>query len=158
VLFNDATQPATFTHNLVCDNIPKKHRNALLSVWHLEAYRGDDNCYFSRYSAQERTILNYTRVGGEKNPGNLVLADVQGRTGQDTRTIFANPGVPVVAELPKQYETRADYDRIELHREKDRTEPLDFGHFCAGPTGPAGRAADGKPIGLDPAAFTNGRP
>jgi len=157
VLFNDATQPVTFTHNLVCDNIPKKYRNALLSVWHLEAYRGDHNCYFSRYSAQERTILNYTRVDGVKDPGDLLLADVQKRTGQDRRTIFANPGVPVVAELPKQYETRTDYDRIELHRDAGEAKPLDFSHFFADPNGPAGRAADGKPIGLDPAAFTNGR-
>ena len=157
-LFNDAAQRVTFTHNLVCDNIPMKYRNALLSLWHLEAYRGDNNCYFSRYTAEERRLLDYVRVEGVKNPGHLLLADVRERIGQDKNTLFANPGMQAVATMQKQYETRAEHDRLELHRDAKETKPLDFVHFFANPQGPTARAADGKPIGLDPAAFANGRP
>ena len=151
-LFNDAAQTVTLSHNLICANIPQKVGNAQVQLWHLESYRGDHNCFFSRKSADARKLVDYVRVGGEKNPGTLLLAELRERTGQDQHTIFANPGFAAVKELKLSYET-GEHDRVELHRSGMEIEPLDFADFLADPAGPCGRAADGKPIGLDPAAF-----
>ena len=67
--------------------------------------------------------------------------------------MFANPDLPVVKELPLTYATDADYHRLEMHRTGDARDPLDFADFMAAASGPAGKAADGQPIGLDPKAF-----
>lgn len=151
-LFNDAHQAVTLSHNLICANIPQKVGNPQLGLWHLEAYRGDHNCYFSRKSAEERSVAGYVRVEGEKNPGRLLLAELQNLTGHDQHTIFADPGIPAVKEMQLTYKP-GEHDRLELHRKGMEIEPLDFHHFLADPNGPCARAVDGKPIGLDPAAF-----
>jgi len=151
-LFNDAHQTVTLSHNLICANIPQKVNNPQLGLWHVEAYRGDHNCYFSRKSAQERVVAGYVRIRGEKEPGRLLLAELQKLTGQDQHTIFANPGLPVAKEMRVTYRP-GEHDRLELHRKGMEIEPLDFRDFFGSPEGPCARGVDGKPIGLDPSAF-----
>lgn len=41
----------------------------------------------------------------------------------------------------------------DLHQTRQEIRPLDFTHFLIPATSPHARAADGKPFGLDPAAF-----
>ena len=157
-LFNAAEQKVTLTHNLICDNIPQKRGNALTNLWHLESYRGDHNLYFCRRGAYERWFLSYVRVRGKKEPAKIKLADVQKLLGQDRHTQFANPGIRVVKEMRKEYKNRAEETRVEMHREGDKMAPLDFPDFFVDPQRPFAKGADGKPVGLDPAAFTNGKP
>jgi hypothetical protein len=151
-LFNDASQVVTLSHNLVCANIPQKVGNAQIGLWHLECYRGNHNCFFSRKGEDDRLVVNYVRRGGEKAPANLKLADLRDTTGQGKHTFFANPGIPVVKDMQLAYEP-GEHDRLELHRKGMEIEPLDFADFFVDPEGPCARAADGRPIGLDRAAF-----
>jgi len=152
-LFNAADQKVTLSHNLICDNIPQKTGNALVQVWHLEAYRGDHNAYFLRPKEEERNVLGFIRVEGKKNPGKLTLSELRDRTGQGQHSIIAIPGIKVVREMRRKYEKRADYERLEMHREGGKILPLDFEDFMTDPNGPCARASDGKPIGLDPSVF-----
>jgi hypothetical protein len=46
----------------------------------------------------------------------------------------------------------------ELHQTRQEIQPLDFHHFIAALDNPLAKAADGKPIGLDPAAFPPNAP
>jgi hypothetical protein len=68
-----------------------------------------------------------------------------------------------VKELSPRYDkdTPANNERTwqgqwlanELHQTRQEIQPLDFHHFIAAPDSPLAKAADGKPIGLDPAVF-----
>jgi hypothetical protein len=68
-----------------------------------------------------------------------------------------------VKELSPRYDkdTPANNERTwqgqwlanELHQTRQEIQLLDFHHFIAAPDSPLAKAADGKPIGLDPAAF-----
>ncbi|HUS81491.1 MAG TPA: right-handed parallel beta-helix repeat-containing protein, partial [Armatimonadota bacterium] len=152
-VYNTPDEPVTLSHNIFCDNIPQKVGNPLMWIWHIEALRADSNCYFVRLPAEQRKLLGYGRAGGELVSAQATLPDLQTQFAQDTTAVFGNPGMPVVKELPLTYESSADYDRLEMHRTRDVIDPLDFADFVADPSGPAGKAADGRPIGLDPAAF-----
>lgn len=157
-VMNTAEQPFTLSHNILCDNIPQKYRNPIVSLWHLECLRANHNCYFVRLPATERKIISYSRFKGEKNNGQLVLAELQNLSGQEKNSIFANPGMRVVPEMRMRDEANPEeakvYMRVELHKDGDKFNPLDFSDFFAAPTGPCAKAADGAPIGLDPKAFT----
>jgi len=59
----------------------------------------------------------------------------------------------MVKELARKYEDPKAYEKLELRREGGKDLPIDFADFFADPKGPCGQASDGKPIGLDPAAF-----
>ena len=146
-------QTAVLSHNLICDITPQKRfGNALISLWHLESYRGDHNVFFCHLPADKRAVIGYDRINGGRKEGKLTLPEIQKQTGQEQHSVFANPGIPVVAEMRSNKEDE-DYYRLEMHKEKGRIAPLDFKDFFADPAGPCGKAADGKPIGLDPAAF-----
>ena len=146
-------EPVTLSHNIFCDNVPAKWRNPMAWVWHIEALRADNNCYFMRLPVEERVVVSYGRRGGELVTEKVTLPEFQEQFGQEEHAVFANPGLPVVAELTPPDGDRVEYERIEMHRTGDEIDPLDFADFFADPNGPAPRAADGKPIGLDPAAF-----
>ncbi len=149
-VLNGADEPVTLSHNIFCDNIPQKFRNPVAWVWHIEALRADNNCYFMRQPVEQEVLYSYARVRGELQPGELKLGELQTRFGQDKTAVFANPGLGVVKELPLKYATDVDYERLEMHRGGGVTSPLDFADFVASPTGPAARAADGLPIGPTP--------
>ena len=151
--YNNADARVTLSHNIFCDNIPQKHRNPVGWIRNIEALRADHNCYFMRPAVDEKVLFSYARVHGELEPAELKLGDLRSRFGQDTNSVFANPDLPVVKELPLTYATDADYHRLEMHRTGDARDPLDFADFMAAASGPAGKAADGQPIGLDPKAF-----
>lgn len=152
-VYNLPDQPITLSHNIFCDNIPGKVRNPIAWIWHLETLRADSNCWFMRLPAQERMVIGYGRLGGELVSAQATFPELQTRFGLDEHGVYANPGMPVVAELTPPGGPAEDYDRIEMHRTRTEIEPLDFANFFADPDGPAGRAADGQPMGLDPAAF-----
>ena len=154
-VYNTPDQPVTLSHNILCDNIPGKVGNPIAWIWHIETLRADGNCYFMRLPADEKTLVSYARTGGELIPDRLTLAQVQELVGQDTDSVYANPRMPVVAELTAPDGDSAEYERLEMHRVDGEPQPLDFTDFFADPAGPAGAAADGRPIGLDPAAFTD---
>jgi len=155
-LYNMENQPVTLSHNLICDNIPQKFGNPLVMVGHMGGYRSDNNCYFSRGTDKTRKVAHFVRdKTGEVVRKEALLAEVQQLTGQDKNSFFANPGIPLVKEMKLKYDDPKEYETLELRREGGREHPLpmDFEDFFADPKGPCGKASDGKPIGLDPAAF-----
>ncbi|MCX7827183.1 MAG: hypothetical protein N2689_16760, partial [Verrucomicrobiae bacterium] len=152
----------TLSHNLFCDPIPEKTHNAFIRLSHLGSLRSDHNGYFARKGQTERRVVEAANIGGKavgyQGAGayygeNLLLTDVQKLAGQEQGSIFGNPGIRVVKELLPSGAREAEWRKVELHWGGMAFRPLDFADFFADPAGPFARAADGKPIGLDPAAF-----
>ncbi len=161
----------TLSHNLFCANLTQKTRVPLIRLMDLENLRADHNGFFTRIGPDDRQLLEVFNIGGKgvwiDKPGgrkgqHLRLAEARSQAGQMKNAVFANPGFSVTKEL---YPTSAegfptaetfnyqDWQWQELHRTDDGFAPLDFADFFADPDGSMGKAADGKPIGLDQAAF-----
>ena len=150
------------SHNLFCDTIPEKTGNAFIRLSHLESLRSDHNGYFARKGPTERRVVEPANIGGKpagfQGPGsyrgaNLLLDEVQQQAGQETRSLFGGSGLSVVKELLPPGAPRAEWWKQEMHWDGKAFMPWDFADFMADPAGPFARAEDGKPIGLDPAAF-----
>ena len=151
---------ATFTlsHNLLCDTMPWKTGNPFVRILDAEDMRSHHNGYFCRLGPDKRCVVQLMRKKGQfasGKPGTyLTLAEWQKQTGQGKGSLFGNPGMRVVKELlPSGLASRRKWEQVELHRQGATFAPLSFEDFFADPRGPLGRADDGKPIGLDPAAF-----
>jgi hypothetical protein len=167
--------PVTVTHNLFCAVIPAKGGSAFMRTRQLHNLVSDHNAYFDRIAESERGIVETMFIGekkvGQPKPGSydgmdFTLATIRTETGNEKHSRFGNPGIPVVKELSPRYDndTPANNERTwqgqwlanELHQTRQEIQPLDFHHFIAAPDSPLAKAADGKPIGLDPAAFDSG--
>jgi len=155
-------QPVTLSHNLFCDTIPQKTGNAFIRLNHLENLRSDHNAYFARLGPAERRVVETAKIGGKpvgvQRPGtyrgaDLLLADVQRQAGQEKGSLFGNPGMRVVSDLLPPKTREPEWRKVEMHWDGNAFGAWDFADFMAGPTSPLARAADEKPIGLDPAAF-----
>jgi hypothetical protein len=154
--------PVVLSHNLVCDTIPEKTGNAFIRLNHLENLRSDHNAYFARKGPAERRVVETAKIGGKavgvQMPGqyrgvDLLLADVQRRAGQEKSSRFGNPGIRIVAELLPSKARESEWRKVEMHWDGNSFRPWDFADFLISPQSPLARAADGKPIGLDPDAF-----
>jgi hypothetical protein len=163
------SEPGTlvhFHHNLVCDNIPTKVNNSLLRIWHVDALRSDHNVFFTRIPGEQRRIVETANIHGKQvgheAPGtyrgeDLLLADLRRLVNQDTNSRTGNPGIPATPRLvPRNDNDEREWRKIEMHREGNTFTPLDFKDFIPAADNPLARAADGKPAGLDAAAFTPG--
>jgi hypothetical protein len=155
----DAKGTFSFHHNLVCDSIPTKGRNALLRILDLENLRSDHNVWFTRSGAEERPLVETMAIAGKEvwtpHPGSrrgqdLVQAEVQKLIGQEKASVFANPQIPVVGELVSAGKGNFDqqeWQRRELHRTGDGFARLGFKDFM-----PAGGGA-AEAAGLQREAF-----
>ena len=81
------------------------------------------------------------------------LADVQRQAGQEEASVFGNPGIRAVKELLPSGAPESKWREVEMQWDGKAFRPWDFADFLADPASPLARAADGKPVGLDPAAF-----
>ena len=149
---NGPDQPFTLSHNIICDQVPKKRMNALVSCGSLECVVDEYNCYFTRFPESEKRLYQKKRQR-EK----LTFAQFRELTGQGLTSFFANPGMPII-EKYEIYEgdmTGRPHNFVtqEMNYGPGRKPIIAlFDQFFA--TNPqCVKAADGKPIGLDPAAF-----
>ncbi|WP_395746442.1 hypothetical protein [Prosthecobacter sp.] len=151
-----------FSHNLVCDNLPRKVNNSLLRLSHLSCLRSDHNVFFTRIAGEQRRIVETADIGGKRvghqDPGsyrgeNLVLAEVQKLAGQEKSTRYGNPGIAAASQLLPPAAVPSEWAKVELHRQGNNFAPLDFKDFIPAPGNPLATAEDGKPVGLEPAAF-----
>lgn len=78
---------------------------------------------------------------------------MQRQAGQEKGSVFGNPNVRVVKQLLPSGAPEAEWRKVELNGDGQAFRPWDFADFLADPASPLARAADGKPLGLDPAAF-----
>ena len=156
----DAT--VALSHNLFCDTIPEKTGNAFIRLNHLENLRSDHNAYFARQGPAERRLVETAKIGGQpvghQAPGayrglDLLLAEVQQRAGQEKASVFGNPGIRVVKELLPSGAPQGQWQKVEMCWDGQTFQAWDFADFLADPASPLARAADGQPLGLDPAAF-----
>jgi len=83
----------------------------------------------------------------------LFLADVQRQAGQEKESAFGNPRIRVVTELLPSKAPEPKWRKIEMLWDGNSFRPWDFADFLVSPESPLACAADGKPIGLDPAVF-----
>lgn len=167
VIERDLRNSAAFSHNLFCDSIPTKVRNPFFRISHLDSLHSECNGYFARKGPAERTVAQTFFFRGKSlGPGDgkygpwstgksFLLDDLQKLTGQEKGSIFGNPGIRAVKELPDSGVEDAAYWQNEQHWDSKNKVfgPLDFADFFSDPNGPMGKAADGKPIGLDPDAW-----
>ena len=164
--------PVTVTHNLFCAVIPAKGSAAFIRARQLRTLVSDDNVYFDRFSEDKRSIIETMFIGdkkvGQPKPGSydgqdFTLAAIRTETGNEMHSRFGNPGIAVVKQLSPRYNKatpdsnertwQAQWMANELHQTRREVQPLDFADFIAAPDNPLANGADGKPIGLDPAAF-----
>lgn len=152
------------THNIIFDTLPAKTNNPLVRLKDLENLESGHNIWCTRTGPEQRALFEPMRIGDKDvwkaKPGSrvgpkLLHADIVKLTGgQDATSRFANPGLPVLAKLyrpGKEGLARREWMSAELHLlEGGMFAPLDFVDFF--PKQPL-LAADGKPIGLEPAAF-----
>ncbi len=163
-----------FHHNLVCDSIPAKVRNALLRVWHADALRSDHNVFYTRIPGAERQLVETAFIHGEQvghaDPAmyrgeTLQLTDLQTKFRQDQNSRTGNPALPAAPQLVPGNDSEnagwrkieSDWRATELHQTASSLSPLDFKDFIPAAHNPLSRATDGEPVGLEPEAFSNAK-
>jgi hypothetical protein len=156
-----------FHHNLVCDSIPTKVKNALLRVWHADALRSDHNVFYTRIPGAERHLVETAFIHGQQvghaDPAmyrgeNLLLTDLQTKFRQDQNTRIGNPALPAAPQLvprndgenPEWRKIETAWRETELHQTGATLAPLDFADFIPAADNPLSKASDGKPVGLEP--------
>lgn len=160
-----------FHHNLVCDSIPSKVKNALLRVWHADALRSDHNVFYTRIPGAERHLVETAFIHGQQvghadpamyRGGNLLLTDLQTKFRQDQNTRTGNPSIPAASQLvprndgenPEWRKIESAWRETELHQTGSTLAPLDFKDFIPAAENPLSKASDGKVVGLEPEAVT----
>jgi hypothetical protein len=158
----DPESLVTLTHNLFCDTLPQKWRNAFIRLSDLHILRSANNAYFARKSAAERHVVEAAKVGGKPvgfqgsgqyHGAKYLLEAVRKDANQEQGSRFGNPGLRAVAQLVPADGPRRDWLKAEMHWDGKAFGPLDFADFMIAPDSELARGADGKPIGPDPAAF-----
>jgi hypothetical protein len=156
-----------FHHNLVCDSIPTKVKNALLRVWHADTLRSDHNVFYTRIPGAERHLVETAFIHGQQvghaDPAmyrgeNLLLTDLQTKFRQDQNTRIGNPALPAAPQLvprndgenPEWRKIETAWRETELHQTGATLAPLDFAYFIPAADNPLSKASDGKPVGLEP--------
>jgi hypothetical protein len=160
-----------FHHNLVCDSIPSKVKNALLRVWHADALRSDHNVFYTRIPGDQRRIVETANIHGQKvgheDPAtyrgeNLLLADMQTKFRQDQNSRTGNPSITAAPQLvprndgenPEWRKIETAWRETELHQTGSTLAPLHFEDFIPAAENPLSKASDGKPVGLEPGVVT----
>ena len=158
-----------FHHNLVCDSIPSKVKNALLRVWHADALRSDHNVFYTRIPGAERHLVETAFIHGQQvghaDPAmyrgeNLLLSDVQTKFRQDQTSRTGNPALPAAPQLvprndgenPEWRKIETAWRETELHQTGSTLAPLHFEDFIPAAENPLSKASDGTPVGLEPGA------
>jgi parallel beta-helix repeat protein len=158
-----------FHHNLVCDSIPAKVKNALLRVWHADALRSDHNVFYTRIPGAERHLVETAFIHGQQvghaDPAmyrgeNLLLTDLQTKFRQDQTSRTGNPSIPAAPQLvprndgenPEWRKIETAWRETELHQTGSTLTPLDFKDFIPAVENPLSQASDGKLVGLEPRA------
>lgn len=158
-----------FHHNLVCDSIPSKVKNALLRVWHADALRSDHNVFYTRIPGAERHLVETAFIHGHQvghaDPAmyrgeNLLLTDLQTKFRQDQTSRTGNPSIPAAPQLvprndgenPEWRKIETAWRETELHQTGSTLTPLDFKDFIPAAENPLSKASDGKVVGLEPGA------
>ncbi len=165
-------EKATFTHNIVFDNVPMKIRNSLISCLNIESLREDTNCYYLRVPEEKRKLIAYTRIEGDQVSGEADYEKFLADSGQKRTSIFVNPGVSALPEILKFKHPELlkktsllqnhDYEKESLELEKQAVsaeqkwngktyEPWDFSGFFA-----THQECLKNQIGLNPELFQNG--
>ncbi|MBL9181172.1 MAG: hypothetical protein JNN17_03465 [Verrucomicrobiaceae bacterium] len=156
-----------FHHNLVCDSIPSKVKNALLRVWHADALRSDHNVFHTRIPGAERHLVETAFIHGQQvghaDPAmyrgeNLLLTDLQTKFRQDQTSRTGNPAIPAAPQLvprndgenPEWRKIETAWRETELHQTGSTLAPLDFKDFIPAADNPLSKASDGKAVGLKP--------
>lgn len=158
-----------FHHNLVCDSIPSKVKNALLRIWHADALRSDHNVFYTRIPGAERHVVETAFIHGQQvghaDPAmyrgeNLLLTDLQTKFRQDQNSRTGNPTIPAAPQLvprndgenPEWRKIETAWRETELHQTGSTLTPLHFEDFIPAAENPLSKARDGKPVGLEPGA------
>jgi parallel beta-helix repeat protein len=160
-----------FHHNLVCDSIPSKVKNALLRVWHADALRSDHNVFYTRIPGAVRHVVETAFIHGQQvghaDPAmyrgeNLLLTDLQTKFRQDQTSRTGNPSIPAAPQLvprndgenPEWRKIETAWRETELHQTGSTLTSFDFKDFIPAADNPLSKASDGKPVGLEPGVVT----
>ncbi len=171
LLLSNRKMTSTITHNIFYDQNLNKERSPVLICDDpdklVEAY----NCYYMRLPQQTRIWLKFEIfMNSSKPPEGLIIEpalrgerkvmtfdDYHRLTGKKPTSFYADPKIDQLVKL-RPYR---DYEHWLKQWRSDNYEPggpklgeLDFEHCFPNPPLVG---ADGRPIGLDPSRFVNGR-
>ena len=158
--YNLPEEKMILSHNIYVDNTAMKYRNPVVNVWQIECVEDEYNCYFMR-KGEEKPLYGYNRIGGKIIEGGnkMTWKEFTEAFGQGKTSFFANPGMKIIKEIltfkGDDWESINQKNKIEEYKynEKEKTfSPIDFEDFLSS-NPKCMKAGDGRPIGLDPAAF-----
>jgi len=156
---NSPDDKFTFSHNIICDQVPKKRMNPLISCSYLDSMIDEYNCFFTRFPENKKFLYGIKRSGVREK---LTFPEFRKRTGKGQTSFFGNPGMKIMKEY-KIFQGDMtgrvhNFVTQEMNCRTVRGQRLPiislYDDFLA--TNPrCVKADDGIPIGLDPDAFEN---
>ena len=161
---NLPSQKAYLHHNLLFDGILKKIHVAPFNVTYLEPITEEYNCVYPRIPGEFKAFIQPSRLADNSvNNKSFTLREYEQLIGRKSTSFFANPDVPALPEIIS-FSSLEDWEKrwTSLGKEHQELEykkisAKEFAPFEAAdffPRNPAcQKAADGKPIGLDPEAW-----
>jgi len=152
--YNSSEEHFTISHSIICDQVPKKRTNPFTQFMYFDSITEEYNCYFIRLPPDEKMGI-YIRGHGDWHTW-VKWDEFWEKTGLPKTSFFDNPGMKIL----KEYEVYTGDMTGRPH--KFVTQELNFRDgkpvvalydefFATNPR--CVKAADGRPIGLDPDAF-----
>ena len=144
----------------------------MIELWHLEALREKDNCFFLRQTPENRLAFSYYRLGDKPVSRKVVYAQLLKDTNHAGSSFFANPAIPAVGQLlsftenpltTKRRRTGYSAEALDLQNRMDREEMRMRGNRTYAPFSFADFISENpellkRDIGLNPQLFKNGAP
>ena len=119
-------------NNIIVDNIPGKHSEALVSVYHIEALTMRNNAFYLRMPQQFRAIVSYTRKDGNLARQKCNLEMFRKAGGNITGTIFADPRFKFLPKGLLMFTTPPELTQASITRTLNyNKEALALGKRCS---------------------------
>ena len=114
------------------DNIPGKHSEALVSVYHIEALTMRNNAFYLRMPQQFRAIVSYTRKDGNLARQKCNLEMFRKAGGKITGTIFADPRFKFLPKGLLMFKTAPELTQASITRTLNyNKEAVALGKRCS---------------------------
>ncbi|OGV52317.1 MAG: hypothetical protein A2017_13465 [Lentisphaerae bacterium GWF2_44_16] len=150
---NSINSKFTLSHNIICDQVPKKLNNTLVNIGDTGVMREEYNCYFTRLPEDRKKVFSIRRPKREE----LTLSEFTRKTGKETTSFFANPGMKIIKEYeiyhgdmtgrPHKFVTQ----EMNMDSAGNPVIALFDDFFASNPK--CRKSKDGKTIGLEPDKF-----
>ena len=126
---NDPAQKVLLEKNIFSENCPQKYIVPLISFWHLESVTLKDNLFSLRMPQENRAVIGYSRLKGDRVSRQTNLATFVREGGRVSGSIFRDPQWPVLPDglLKFKKSPLLGGPRVPEHVELDRQVGKELG-------------------------------